>query len=62
MADHTVIVADSRGHGRSTRDDRPFGYDLMTEDYVALLDALKVAEGGVWSAGPTAASSASTWR
>jgi pimeloyl-ACP methyl ester carboxylesterase len=42
MRDHTVIVADSRGHGRSTRDERPFGYDLMTDDYVALLDHLKV--------------------
>ena len=26
---HTVIVVDSRGHGRSTRDARPYGYDLM---------------------------------
>ncbi|MGU3399372.1 alpha/beta fold hydrolase [Brucellaceae bacterium D45D] len=38
--DHEVIVADSRGHGRSTRDERPFSYDLMTDDYVALLDYL----------------------
>lgn len=42
MKDHLVIVADSRGHGRSTRDDQPFGYDLMAEDYVALLDFLGV--------------------
>jgi pimeloyl-ACP methyl ester carboxylesterase len=42
MADHLVIVADSRGHGRSTRDAQPYGYDLMAEDYVALLDHLKV--------------------
>ncbi|MDF0695834.1 alpha/beta hydrolase [Rhizobium sp. MC63] len=40
--DHLVIVADSRGHGRSTRSQQPFGYDLMTSDYVALLDYLKV--------------------
>ncbi|MGO6983352.1 alpha/beta fold hydrolase [Rhizobium leguminosarum] len=40
--DHLVIVADSRGHGRSTRSQRPFGYDLMTSDYVALLDYLKI--------------------
>jgi len=40
--DHTVIVADSRGHGRSTRTDAPFGYDLMSSDYLALLDYLKV--------------------
>ncbi|MCR8725288.1 alpha/beta fold hydrolase [Frigidibacter sp. ROC022] len=53
MQDHTVIVADSRGHGRSTRDEQPFGYDLMTEDYVGLLDGLgvdKVALVG-WSDG-----------
>lgn len=42
MQDHLVIVADSRGHGRSTRNADPFGYDLMTEDFVALLDYLKV--------------------
>lgn len=40
--DHRVIVADSRGHGRSTRSAQPFGYDLMTSDYVALLDYLKI--------------------
>ncbi|MBX5105381.1 alpha/beta hydrolase [Rhizobium lentis] len=40
--DHLVIVADSRGHGRSTRSGQPFGYDLMTSDYVALLDHLKI--------------------
>ena len=27
--DHRVIVADSRGHGRSTRSAQPFGYDLV---------------------------------
>ena len=42
MKDHLVIVADSRGHGRSTRSAEPFGYDLMSEDYVALLDFLKI--------------------
>ncbi|WP_137153867.1 alpha/beta hydrolase [Rhizobium sp. FKL33] len=40
--DHRVIVADSRGHGRSTRNAEPFGYDLMASDYLALLDYLKV--------------------
>src|SRR5262245_31559425 len=37
-----VIAVDSRGHGRSTRDDRPFGYDLMADDVVALLDMLAI--------------------
>ncbi|MBB2795153.1 UNVERIFIED_ORG: pimeloyl-ACP methyl ester carboxylesterase [Rhizobium pisi] len=40
--DHLIVVADSRGHGRSTRSLQPFGYDLMTSDYVALLDYLKI--------------------
>lgn len=42
MKDHLVIVADSRGHGRSTRSEQPYGYDLMASDYLALLDYLKV--------------------
>lgn len=42
MQDHLVIVADSRGHGRSTRTEEPFGYDLMASDYLALLDYLKI--------------------
>jgi pimeloyl-ACP methyl ester carboxylesterase len=51
--DHKVVVADSRGHGRSTRSDQPFGYALMAGDYLALLDHLgidKVALVG-WSDG-----------
>jgi pimeloyl-ACP methyl ester carboxylesterase len=50
---HKVIVADSRGHGRSTRSEQPFGYELMASDYLALLDHLgidKVALVG-WSDG-----------
>ena len=42
MQDHLVIVADSRGHGRSTRTEDPYGYDLMASDYLALLDYLKI--------------------
>ncbi len=42
MKDHLVIVADSRGHGRSSRTADPFGYDLMASDFVALLDHLKI--------------------
>lgn len=50
---HEVIIADSRGHGRSTRSDKPFGYQLMADDYIGLLDYLmidKVALVG-WSDG-----------
>jgi pimeloyl-ACP methyl ester carboxylesterase len=50
---HTVIVMDSRGHGRSARDTRRFGYDLMADDVVALLDHLKLPKADVvgWSDG-----------
>jgi pimeloyl-ACP methyl ester carboxylesterase len=50
---HTVIVMDSRGHGRSTRDARAYGYDLMADDVVALLDTLHIAKADVvgWSDG-----------
>jgi pimeloyl-ACP methyl ester carboxylesterase len=52
-ARHRVIVVDSRGHGRSTRDAQPFGYDLMTDDVVALLDRLKIQKANIvgWSDG-----------
>lgn len=50
---YTVIVADSRGHGRSTRNADPFGYALMAADYLALLDHLGVAKAALvgWSDG-----------
>ena len=51
--DRQVIVLDSRGHGRSTRDNRPYGYDLMADDVVALLDFLQIPKAAVvgWSDG-----------
>ena len=50
---HTVILMDSRGHGRTTRDARPYGYDLMADDVVALMDALKISKADIvgWSDG-----------
>ncbi len=50
---HKVIVADSRGHGRSTRTSEPTGYDLMASDYIALLDYLKIPKTAIvgWSDG-----------
>jgi len=50
---HTVITLDSRGHGRSSRDARPFGYDLMADDVIAVLDKLKIERADVvgWSDG-----------
>jgi pimeloyl-ACP methyl ester carboxylesterase len=52
-AHHTVILMDSRGHGRSSRDARPYGYDLMADDVVALMDQLKIAKADIvgWSDG-----------
>ena len=52
-AHHTVILIDSRGHGRSTRDSRPYGYDLMADDVVAVLDSLKIEKADIvgWSDG-----------
>ena len=48
-----VIVADSRGHGRSTRNEQPYGYAIMASDYVALLDYLKIDKTALvgWSDG-----------
>ena len=48
-----AIVIDSRGHGRSTRDDRPYGYERMAGDVVAVMDALGIARAALigWSDG-----------
>jgi pimeloyl-ACP methyl ester carboxylesterase len=50
---YRAVVIDSRGHGRSTRDDRPFTYDLMAADVVAVMDALQLATAALvgWSDG-----------
>jgi pimeloyl-ACP methyl ester carboxylesterase len=52
-AHHTVILMDSRGHGRTTRNARPYGYDLMADDVVALMDVLKIPKADIvgWSDG-----------
>ena len=50
---HRVVVMDSRGHGRSSRDARPYGYDLMASDVLALMDFLKIDKAALvgWSDG-----------
>jgi pimeloyl-ACP methyl ester carboxylesterase len=50
---HTVILMDSRGHGHSIRDAQPYGYDLMADDVVALMDQLKISKADIvgWSDG-----------
>lgn len=50
---HRVIVMDSRGHGRSTRDGRPYGYTLMASDVIGLMDYLAIPQAAIvgWSDG-----------
>ncbi|MBN8941932.1 MAG: alpha/beta fold hydrolase [Rhizobiales bacterium] len=50
---HRVVVVDSRGHGRSTRDGRPFTYELMASDVLAVMDALDLTRTALvgWSDG-----------
>jgi pimeloyl-ACP methyl ester carboxylesterase len=52
-AHHQVILVDSRGHGRSSRNAAPFGYDLMADDVVGLLDHLGLKRADIvgWSDG-----------
>ena len=52
-AHYRVIVMDSRGHGRSTRNAQPYGYDLMSDDVIGLLDYLKIRKVALigWSDG-----------
>jgi pimeloyl-ACP methyl ester carboxylesterase len=50
---YKVVVADSRGHGRSTRTSEPYSYRLMASDVVALMDHLKIDKAAIvgWSDG-----------
>jgi non-heme chloroperoxidase len=48
-----AIVIDSRGHGRSTRDDRPMSYERMAGDVRAVMNALGLGRAALigWSDG-----------
>ncbi|MDW3688769.1 alpha/beta hydrolase [Cupriavidus sp. CV2] len=52
-AGHRAVLIDSRGHGRSTRDARPFTYELMASDVLAVMDALHIDKAAIvgWSDG-----------
>ncbi|WP_421760396.1 alpha/beta fold hydrolase [Devosia sp.] len=52
-AGYQVIVIDSRGHGRSTRDDQPYSYELMGSDVLTVLDEVRVQRAAIvgWSDG-----------
>lgn len=41
-AGYRAVLIDSRGHGRSTRDSRPYSYELLASDVVAVMDALEL--------------------
>ena len=50
---YRVVVIDSRGHGRSTRDAKPYSYELMATDVLAVMDELRIEKAGLvgWSDG-----------
>lgn len=52
-AGYQVIAIDSRGQGRSTRDERPYSYSLMAADTRAVLEHLGVSRAAFigWSDG-----------
>jgi hypothetical protein len=39
---YQTVLIDSSGHGRSTRDARPFSYELMASDVLAIMDAMHI--------------------
>jgi pimeloyl-ACP methyl ester carboxylesterase len=52
-AGYRVIVVDSRGHGRSSRDARPYTYELMAADVRAVMDTVSIDQAAFigWSDG-----------
>lgn len=52
-AKYKVIAIDSRGHGESTDDGRPYGYELMASDVMGVMDSVGADKAGVvgWSDG-----------
>ena len=50
---HRAVLIDSRGHGRSTRNARPYTYELMASDVLAVMDALHIEKATLvgWSDG-----------
>ena len=43
---YRAVVIHSRSHGRSTRDARPYTYELMASDVVAVMHVLQIQEAG----------------
>jgi hypothetical protein len=61
---HRVVLIDTRGHGRSTRDDVPLTYELLAADVIGVMDNLKIAKADVvgWSDGAMERSWVWSWR
>ncbi len=52
-AGYQVVLIDSRGHGHSTRDARPYSYELMASDLSSVMDVLQIEKASLigWSDG-----------
>jgi pimeloyl-ACP methyl ester carboxylesterase len=52
-AGYRVVLIDSRGHGRSTRDARPYSYELMASDVLKVMNILHLTKVSLvgWSDG-----------
>ena len=50
---YRAIAIDSRGHGRSSRDARPYRYERLAADVIAVMDALAIDSAPIvgWSDG-----------
>ncbi len=50
---YQAVLIDSRGHGRSTRDEAPYRYERMAGDVLAVMDALRLEKAAIvgWSDG-----------
>jgi pimeloyl-ACP methyl ester carboxylesterase len=50
---YRAVVIDSRGHGHSTQDAKPYSYELMASDVLAVIDVLQIAKAAFvgWSDG-----------
>ena len=50
---YRAVLIDSRGHGRSTRDEQPYSYELMASDVLAVMDKLQIERAALvgWSDG-----------
>jgi pimeloyl-ACP methyl ester carboxylesterase len=48
-----AVLIDSRGHGRSTRDERAYSYELMASDVLAVMNRLRLERSALvgWSDG-----------